>query len=217
MHPPSLPIDRESDSHISTPCFPFTPCFTSFWNGKIFKCSKAIQRLMVVTKIEKGDLDWDRRLQTVREKYRECFLADARHYLDKKYPTHGPFCAQNRGRFFVKVEQGLKVRGVNLQTLILQGVHITAKPPPVMGKDPTWVSSAGGKVWGRKKPYCVWTKQYTWQTWQIRFWCHTIAVFDLENPINRAPTVWAKSQYYGKVAPIQISTPKKVGVCSTLT
>lgn len=37
-------------------------------------------------------------------------MADARRHLDKKYPTHGPFGARNRDRFFVKVEQGLRVR-----------------------------------------------------------------------------------------------------------
>ena len=40
----------------------------------------------------------------------EYFVADARRHLDKKYPTHGPFGARNRDRFFFKVEQGLKVR-----------------------------------------------------------------------------------------------------------
>lgn len=40
----------------------------------------------------------------------EHFVAGARRYLDKKYPTQGPFGARNRDRFFSKVEQGLKVR-----------------------------------------------------------------------------------------------------------
>lgn len=39
----------------------------------------------------------------------EHFVANARRYLDRKYPSHGAFGARNRDRFFVKLEQGLKV------------------------------------------------------------------------------------------------------------
>lgn len=46
----------------------------------------------------------------MRTSFLEHFMADARRYVDKKYPTHGPFSTRNRDRFFVKVEQGLKVR-----------------------------------------------------------------------------------------------------------
>lgn len=48
----------------------------------------------------------------MRGSFLEHFVADARRYLDKKYPTHGPFGARNRDRFFFKVEQGLKVSGI---------------------------------------------------------------------------------------------------------
>ncbi|CAM9242136.1 unnamed protein product [Hapterophycus canaliculatus] len=69
-----------------------------------------IQELTASTNIEKGGQDWDRRVQTMRRRFLEHFMADARRFLDKKYPTHGPFSARNRDRFFVKVEQGLKAR-----------------------------------------------------------------------------------------------------------
>lgn len=69
-----------------------------------------IQKLTASSNIEKGGQDWDRRVQTMRGSFTEHFVADARRYLDKKYSTHGAFGARNRDRFFVKVEQGLKVR-----------------------------------------------------------------------------------------------------------
>lgn len=49
----------------------------------------------------------------MRGNFLEHFVAGARRYLDKKYPTHGPFGARNRDRFFLKVEQGLKARKFN--------------------------------------------------------------------------------------------------------
>ncbi|CBN73819.1 hypothetical protein Esi_0007_0108 [Ectocarpus siliculosus] len=76
-------------------------------------CQKAdfevIQKLTASTNIEKGAQDWDRRVQSMRGSFLEHFVANARRYLDRKYPSHGPFGARNRDRFFVKLEQGLKV------------------------------------------------------------------------------------------------------------
>lgn len=70
---------------------------------------KIIQKLTVATNIERGAADWDRRVQAMRGTFLERFLADARRCLDKKYPAQGPFGTRNRDRFFLKVEQGLKV------------------------------------------------------------------------------------------------------------
>ncbi|CAM9146616.1 unnamed protein product, partial [Ectocarpus sp. 4 AP-2014] len=76
-------------------------------------CQKAdfevIQKLTASTNIEKGAQDWDRRVQSMRGSFLEHFVANARRYLDRKYPSHGPFGARNRDRFYVKLEQGLKV------------------------------------------------------------------------------------------------------------
>lgn len=84
-----------------SPGFPLLP-------GRIPR--QTIQKLTASSNIEKEGQDWDRRVQTMRGNLMEHFVAGARRYLDKKYPTHGPFGARNRDRFFLKVEQGLKVR-----------------------------------------------------------------------------------------------------------
>lgn len=68
-----------------------------------------IQKLTASSNTEVEAHDWDRRVQTMRGNFLEHFVAGARRYLDKKYPTHGQFGARNRDRFFHKVEQGLKV------------------------------------------------------------------------------------------------------------
>ncbi|CAM9243513.1 unnamed protein product, partial [Ectocarpus fasciculatus] len=76
-------------------------------------CQKAdfevIQKLTASTNTEKGAQDWDRRVQNMRGSFLEHFVVNARRYLDRKYPSHGPFGARNRDRFFVKLEEGLKV------------------------------------------------------------------------------------------------------------
>lgn len=71
---------------------------------------KVIQKLTVAPNVERGGMDWDRRVQTMRGNFLRCFLDDTRMALEKKCPAHGSFCTRNRERFFLKVEQGLKVR-----------------------------------------------------------------------------------------------------------
>ncbi|CAN0299369.1 unnamed protein product, partial [Discosporangium mesarthrocarpum] len=59
--------------------------------------------------VERGDVDWDRRVVAMRSSFLGGFLADARGDLDRRHPTLNVFGARSRDKFFAKLEQGLKV------------------------------------------------------------------------------------------------------------